>query len=194
MKQKKKTKKRVTKGKQNPNGVNQYTGPDPRQAAYLAFYLDPKSETYANSLQSALKAGYSQEYAESLRAQMPVWLSESLGDNRRVESAQKHIDEVLEIPILVQAMGAFGPLTKKIPTGKFKFVTKNGKRKKVQIYDEEPIMVYSTSIMREKNKVVEFILPALSPARYGKNSSPKQPGVIVPIQINITEDRDKYAA
>lgn len=188
-----KLKKKRAKRKTNPNGVNQYTPPDPRQSVFLAFYLDPKSETYSNALQSALKAGYAQEYAESITAQMPAWLSESLGDNQRVLKAQQHLDEVLEVPILVQAMGAFGPITKKIPTGKFKFITKKGKRVKAQIFREEPIMVYSTSIMREKNKVAEFVLPALARARYGKELGAGKPGVVIPIQINVNDDREKYA-
>ena len=40
---------------------NQYK-PDPRQALFLKHYLDPKSPTFSNALQSALKAGYEQEY------------------------------------------------------------------------------------------------------------------------------------
>ena len=39
---------------------------DPRQTAFLTYYLDPKSETFSNALQSGLKAGYKQEYAENI--------------------------------------------------------------------------------------------------------------------------------
>lgn len=83
--------------KNNPNKVNQYTEPDPRQSLYLSYYLDPTSETFSNSLQSALKAGYSQEYAESLTAQMPDWLSESLGDNKMLQKAVKVLEETLDM-------------------------------------------------------------------------------------------------
>lgn len=69
--------------------------PDPRQAEYIKNYFDPASETYANSLQSALKAGYTQEYSESLTAQMPDWLSERLGDDKLVELAEKALLEAL---------------------------------------------------------------------------------------------------
>ena len=51
--------------------ANQYSV-DPRQLNFLANYLDKDSETYANCLQSALKAGYAREYAENLMNLMPL--------------------------------------------------------------------------------------------------------------------------
>jgi len=85
----------------NPNGANQYKA-DPRQTAFLAAYLDPKSETYSNGLQSALKAGYEQEYAENILHQMPKWLSESLDsmlDMKRLRRAERNLDEIQELEI-----------------------------------------------------------------------------------------------
>ena len=73
---------------------NQHT-PDPRQAIFLAGYLDPKSETFSNALQSALKAGYSQEYSESILNQDTNWLSESLRDEELVSRAEKALSEAL---------------------------------------------------------------------------------------------------
>jgi phage terminase small subunit len=75
--------------------TNQYTAPDPRQSLFLSYYLDPESETFSNALQSALKAGYSQEYSESLTSQMPKWLSESLGDLTIVKQAETNIKSFL---------------------------------------------------------------------------------------------------
>lgn len=86
----------------NPKGANQYKT-DPRQANFLANYLDPKSDTYSNCLQSALKAGYEQEYAENLLNIMPKWLSESMdisGDMKRLKKAEKNLDEVMDISII----------------------------------------------------------------------------------------------
>ena len=74
--------------------ANQWVS-DPRQEKFLSLYLDPKSPTWSNALQSALRAGYSQEYAESLTAQMPDWLSESLGDNILVQQALHNLKEFL---------------------------------------------------------------------------------------------------
>lgn len=86
----------------NPNGANQHI-PDPRQVAFLANYLDYKSPTFSNCLQSALKAGFSQQYAENLLNLMPKWLSESmegLDDLKRLKRAEKNLTEVQEIQIV----------------------------------------------------------------------------------------------
>lgn len=47
------------KPKTNPNGANQYLI-DPRQKKCWDLYVNPKSETFGNALQSALKAGYTE--------------------------------------------------------------------------------------------------------------------------------------
>lgn len=70
---------------------------NPQQQEFLAYYLDPNSETYANALQSALKAKYTREYSESITAQMPNWLSESLGQQgRMLMKAEKRLEKTLD--------------------------------------------------------------------------------------------------
>lgn len=86
----------MANSKNNPYKVNQHTHPDPRQSLFLQYYMNPKSETFSNCLQSGLKAGYSQEYSESLTAQMPSWLSESIGDEKLIALAEKALLEALE--------------------------------------------------------------------------------------------------
>lgn len=82
--------------KSNPNKVNQYTNPDPRQSLFLSNYLDPKSETFSNCLQSALKAGYSQEYAENITAKTPAWFKEKVGKLHLTSKAEKNLDGFLD--------------------------------------------------------------------------------------------------
>lgn len=82
----------------NPNGANQYKI-DPRQSVFLKYYLDPKSKTFSNAYKSALKAGYSKEYAEVIVGQMPKWLSEFLGDISLLDKAERNIKEFLEMEI-----------------------------------------------------------------------------------------------
>lgn len=72
----------------------------PQQELFLSEYTNPKSDTFANALQSALKAGYSQEYSESITYQLPDWLSENLGDMKRLRKAEKNLDEVQNLNIL----------------------------------------------------------------------------------------------
>lgn len=70
---------------------------DPRQALFLEYYLKPGTETFSNIYQSAVKAGYSKEYAESINSQVS-WLSESLGTvtkDKLVSKAKKVLDKSL---------------------------------------------------------------------------------------------------
>lgn len=70
--------------------------PDPRQALFLTYYLDPKSETFSNAKQSALKAGYSEEYSDNIMSLLPDWLSESIGDNELLQKAEKRLKQILD--------------------------------------------------------------------------------------------------
>lgn len=68
---------------------------DPRQIEFLKNYLDPKSETFSNATQSALKAGYSQEYSENITSLMPKWLSENIGDSQLINQALQNLRYLL---------------------------------------------------------------------------------------------------
>lgn len=78
---------------------------NPQQIEFLVAYTNPRSPTWGNALQSALKAKYSQEYAETITAQMPEWLSENLGKNKLVQKAEKNLDKALEGGLDAQGEG-----------------------------------------------------------------------------------------
>lgn len=63
----------------------------PQQEAFLAAYINPKSTTWGNAYQSALKSGYSKDYADNIMALMPSWLKESLDDSTLVDKALKNL-------------------------------------------------------------------------------------------------------
>lgn len=67
----------------------------PQQQTFLANYLDPKSETWSNAYQSALRAGYSEEYAKNMTGQMPDWLSENIKDSSLLQTALNNLNEFL---------------------------------------------------------------------------------------------------
>ena len=70
---------------------------DPRQIKFLAYYLDPQSDTYANALQSGLKAGFAQEYAENITHLSANWLSEAIGRRKRMlNKAEIRLEELLD--------------------------------------------------------------------------------------------------
>ena len=85
----------------NPNKVNQHTAPDPRQKLFLSNYLNPKSTTFSNAYQSALKAGYGEEYAKNILNQETDWLSETLDDDKMLRKAENVLDEMLDMPVVI---------------------------------------------------------------------------------------------
>lgn len=87
--------------------ANQYEV-DPRQAIFLKGYLDPKSETFSNALQSALRAGYSQEYSETILSKNLDWLSESVRTDSMLKKAERNLDELLDLPVEVQKIEGYG--------------------------------------------------------------------------------------
>lgn len=69
----------------------------PQQELFLSAYTNPKSETFSNAYQSALKAGYSQTYAENITTEMPTWLLENLGDMKLLKKAEKVLNTTLDL-------------------------------------------------------------------------------------------------
>ena len=92
---KKKTKAGKKVAKTNPNKVNQYTAPDPRQALFLSKYINPASSTFSNARQSAIQAGYSEEYANAIMQTMPKWLSDNIRKPQLLKKAEQNINKFL---------------------------------------------------------------------------------------------------
>lgn len=137
--------KKKTKNKSDTRGANQYK-PDPRQSLFLSYYVNPRSETFSNAVKSALKAGYSQEYAEVILNQNG-WISENLKRIKMLEKAERNLSETLDIDIEEQAMGAFGPIVKKDQDG-----------------NETAVMRRNPKIMAIKHDASKFVAE-----RIGKN-------------------------
>ena len=78
---------------------NQYK-PDPRQALFLKYYLDPKSETFSNAIQSGLKAGFSEEYSKVILSKDLDWMSESINTGLMVQKAEKNLQNMLDMEVL----------------------------------------------------------------------------------------------
>ena len=72
----------------------------PQQELFLASYTDPKSNTFGNATQSAIKAKYTQDYADNIMALLPEWLSENIGDMRRLKKAEKNLEEVQNFEVV----------------------------------------------------------------------------------------------
>lgn len=77
----------------NPNGANQYQL-DPRQLTCWNFYVDPRSETFGNAKQSAIKAGYEEDYADQITTS--DWFKGKLRRMNMLAKGEKVLDETLD--------------------------------------------------------------------------------------------------
>ena len=68
---------------------------DPRQQAFKEAYMNPASPTFSNAQQSALVAGYSEDYARSITVQGGAWFDEIRGDLERQQKADDVLDHHL---------------------------------------------------------------------------------------------------
>lgn len=66
---------------------------DPRVALFKSFYIDPKSPTFCNILQSALRAGYSETYSMNISVQKPAWWVLLMQDSDVNRAEMLHLSE-----------------------------------------------------------------------------------------------------
>lgn len=70
---------------------------DDRQIRFLSYYLDPKSETYCNAYQSALRADYNERYAAQIVSLGTEWIQEATRRRERMlVKAERNLDEFLD--------------------------------------------------------------------------------------------------
>jgi hypothetical protein len=157
---------------------------DPRKASFLRIYFDRESPTYGNMKATAIASGFSEEYAHSITSLKPKWLYDFICQQDFVGLAETHMKEVLMLPNVGQAMGAFGPVfkTEEIKVQKH---YKNGKTRMVKRKVKVPVMVPQVSVIKEKTAVAKVVLPAHDP-KYG-NKGPK-----VSFNFNFKADQKKY--
>lgn len=89
----------------NPNGANQFNL-DPRQKVCWEYYANPKSETFGNAYQSALKAGYEDNYAKTIT--VTEWFLEKVRRLNMLGKAEKVLNEMLDMPVDVQKLEGYG--------------------------------------------------------------------------------------
>jgi len=159
---------------------------DPRQTLFLQLYYDKASPTWGNAKQSAIAAGYTEEFACRITYKMPKWWSDFIRQTDIASLIEKHVAEVLTLPSVTQAMGAFGPITT-TETIKVEKVLKNGTTKLVNKKIKVPVMIPHMGIIKEKTAVIKIAAPAYDPDRYGKKDGPK-----FSFSYNRTEIVEKY--
>ncbi len=78
----------------NPNGANQFQV-DPRQKLFWEHYVNPKSDTFGNITQSALKVGYTEGYADEIGTM--DWFRALLWRLNATLTGEKKMKELLEL-------------------------------------------------------------------------------------------------
>lgn len=175
------------KRKTNPNKVNQYTGPDPRQSLFLALFLDPKSATFSNALQSGLKAGFSQEYSENLTSLMPDWLSDKLGELDMLRKAERNLLKVLDLETNLPVIGMFGHVYEQIPTGK------HNKNTGKQIFKRGKLITAENhKLLAIQADVTKFVSERLGRHKYGPKEA--QNNTIINLNFFNEDQLRKVAA
>lgn len=175
----------------NPYRANQWVA-DPRQQLFLAYYKDPKSPTFCNARQSALRAGFAENYADNILDQQPTWLMESLGGmSPLLAKAERNLEEFLELPNETQAIGMYGPMfqtiKKKIQDGNFK----NGNPKFKTIKEKIPVMSLNPKVMKIKQDSSHFIAETIGKKKYSKRVGDTAP--IFNIFMFAHEQRSRVA-
>lgn len=84
------------KPKANPNGANQYLL-DPRQKECWDLYVNPKSETFGNATQSAIKVGYEPDYADQITT--AEWFKGKIRRLNLLDKAERNLDKILDLPL-----------------------------------------------------------------------------------------------
>lgn len=88
----------------NPNPTNN-TGktyktvkPNFKAQVFASFYMSPTSETFMNVRQSAMRAGYTETYADNITVQQPKWWKEltQSSDFERAKILQKAQERIHE--------------------------------------------------------------------------------------------------
>ncbi len=146
------------KPKNNPNKVNQYTDPDPRQALFLSNYFDPKSDTFGNVSKSGIKAGYEESYALNIFVEMPKWLSKYLETatyDRMLIKAEKVLEETLDMSV---------------NTIEYK-TTGKGKNKKTQA-----IVITNPALVKIKQDSGKFVSERIGKHRWAQRTELTGPG------------------
>lgn len=160
--------------------ANQYLL-DPRQLKCWEAYVDPKSLTFGNALQSAILAGYEEGHANKITAEK--WWGEKVRRLNLVSKAERNLDQALDFPVMTQAMGMFGPIYEKEEV-KVKVKLKNGKTKtKTRKVNGKAVMTFNHGLIGAKLEVSKFVAERLARKEWGNKENPSGNNVLV---INIS--------
>lgn len=71
-----------------------------------SYYVNPQSETFNNAHQSAVKAGYTEDYAGQITSQ--TWFKGRLSRLNLLDEAVEVLQETLQMPVLIEEREGYG--------------------------------------------------------------------------------------
>lgn len=139
---------------------------DPRQIKTIAFWRNPKSDTFGNVKASAMRAGYAESYADTLSACRPQWfLLSARKDVERVLRAEQYLDEVQGLNIKIENSNLVNIDVARLKLDVTKLVLKTLARSKyTEEEDKVPPSVQINLInYAEDSKPVAHVIEPVSP-------------------------------
>lgn len=124
---------------------------DQRQIQCIAFYKDPKSDTFGNFHQSLIRAGYSPKYAKKQLAKNTKWLLDNIqSDVHLIQKAESNLKKVIEkdIPFTKENIEQY-----KLKLDASKFIIKNTKYKDT---DEKQSAQVQVNIVQYKDNTIDI--------------------------------------
>lgn len=140
---------------------------DPQQTAFLQAYTNPESSTYGNAKQSALAVGYSETYADSITVQ-PKWLSESLGQDKMVQKAEKNLENFLDFETREPVITLVGVL----------------KDKKGNVITKE-----NTSLVKMKADISKFVVSKGSKGKWSEKQVVETTSKNLNVNVDVKQER-----
>lgn len=127
---------------------------DPRQKLALSYYTDPVSETFSNLKQSMIRAGYDDEYANSIGGQSPIWLTEGIKNTvDLVQASEKNLKRYAQMTVDLDSPKGID--LAKLQTDVSKFVLKNLARGKYSESKEDKIPEINVKIVQYGGTVTD---------------------------------------
>lgn len=128
-----------------------------QQEVFLSEYLNPKSDTFGNAYRSALKAGFTESYAQNITAEKPQWLQDNIGRRDLLAKAEKVFHKTLNMKTDVEGHEDASLLRIQNDTAKFvgETVGKAIYSKKSDIEINMPMIGATINIVAPVQKVIE---------------------------------------
>jgi len=142
---------------------------NPQRLIFKEAYCNPESDTFGNAYKSALKAGFSDEYAKCITSQGTEWFSEIIRDMKMANKAEEVLSEMLEMPV---------------------------KQKKID--NGEEVLLTDTALVKIKQDTAKFVASRLRKEKWSQRSELSGPGgsILMPLseqtKKQINEAIDDY--